>query len=227
MQTVKSEELDAETAAHYLTLYVGEADWRYHLGQLWNRLSKKQYTEDERRQLMRKIIACATLLPVYDHTKIPELPENLIYWVSSYNQFNEKDWYSLYREMLKRDAQIKQWRDECLSLGIVYPLEFSPVTRQAFNWLFGKAEESGAVNDDNKADMIRKYQNLVLAYGGNTICSLFIREDHRVKKIRNWRSAYFFERAIHEVYTVDQLIKIKKAELAKTNAKLVKKIRQD
>jgi hypothetical protein len=219
-------ELDKTVAAKYLSLYVGDTNWEYHIGLIWNRLSKK-HSPDEARAIMRKTIACAVLLPMYDHTKIPELPENLLYWVPSYSQYEEKDWFFLLKETITKDEQIDRWRNEALSLGIVYPLDYSPVTRQAFKWLYGKAEEAGVITAENKEDITRRFQNLVIAYGGNIICSIFLKHDHKLKKILNWRTGYFFEKIIFEVYTVEQVIKIKKAELAKTNPKLVKKIREE
>jgi hypothetical protein len=45
-----------------------------------------------------------------------------------------------------------------------------------------------------------------------------------VDKVFNWRSGYFFEKQIHKVYSVEQIKKIKLAELAKTSNKYIKTI---
>ena len=223
----KTDTLDVDTEVKYLNLYVGQADWQHHIAQLWGRLSSKQYSPEDRKAMMRKILSCAILLPSYDKTKVPEVPENLLYWVSSYTQFNERDWFSLLQDVIERDTEIEKWRNQSLSLGVVHPIEYSPVTRQAFNWLYSEADHAGVITPDNKQDMERRYKNLVLAYGGNVICSIFIKEKHRLKKVLNWRTGYFFERIIFETYTAEQVLKIKKAELSKTNQSLVKQLRSD
>lgn len=225
LEKIQNDVLDPDTAARYLNLYVGDADWLYHMSQMWTRLSKK-YSVDEAKQQMKKIIACAVLLPAHDKTKVPELPENLLYWCSSYSQFGERDWFDQLKQVISKDLQIEEWRNQCLALGIVYPLEYSPVTRQAFKWLYGKAEEAGEVTEEDKETIIRRFQNLVFAYGGNVICYIFLKHEAQVRKILNWRTGYFFERAIFDVYTIDQVLKIKKAELNKTNTKLVKSIQK-
>lgn len=225
LQKIQNDILDPDTAARYLNLYVGDADWMSHMGQLWNRLNKK-YSEDQAKQLMKKTIACTTLLPAYDKTKIPETPENLLHWCSSYFQFNERDWFEELKQVISKDIQIEGWRNQCLALGIVYPLEYSPVTRQAFKWLYGKADEAGVITEENKETVVRRFQNLVFAYGGNVVCYVFLKHEGHIRKILNWRTGYFFERAIFDVYTIDQVMKIKAAELKKTNAKLVKSIQK-
>jgi hypothetical protein len=227
IKTATSDSLDAKVAEKYLNLYVGDVDWAHHIAQVWGRLSKK-HQPAEAGAIMKKTLACTILLPLYDRTKIPELPENLLYWVPSYTQFNERDWFALLKETMTHDLEIDNWRNQALSLGIIYPLDYSPVTRQAFKRLYDKAQEAGVINEANKADIVRRFQNLVIAYGGNVICSLFTdKHNYRLKKVLNWRTGYFFEKIIYEVYTIEQVLKIKKAELAKTNPKLVKQIRQD
>jgi len=217
--------LSIQDSTKYLNLYVGESDWEKHLKILYGRLLKK-HGAAEAKELMRKTIACTILLPTHDKSKIPTPVENLLFWTPTYTQFNERDWVLELQEVIEADKDIEGWRNQCLSLGVVHPLEYSPVTREAFNRLFTKAEEAGAVNDSNKKDMIRRFQNLVLAYGGNVICYMFVKEDYKInRKILNWRSNYFFEKLIFDTYTPEQVFKIKKQELAKTNPKLVKSVR--
>lgn len=216
--------LSKEDAIKYLNLYVGDSDWARHIDALWGRLAKK-YGDEEARSLLKKTIACAILLPVYDRTKIPELPENLLFWCPSYQQFSEKDWFSLLLDVIEEDRKIESWRLECQRLGVVHPIVYAPWSRQAYNWLYSAAENSNQVTDENRDQLEKRFERLVLTYGGLVICHIFQKEEFKVKKkVLNWRTGYFFERLIFDIYSIDQVIKIKKQELAKTNPTLVKKI---
>jgi hypothetical protein len=101
-------------------------------------------------------------------------------------------------------------------------VEYVPMTRQALNWLMERVEDSPA-----KEATKTKMQNLVFAYGGATICNIFLKPEYQTKinKIPNWRTGYFFERLIYEVYKPEQMLRIKEHELNKVDSKLVKKIR--
>lgn len=220
----KNQTLSKDTAIKYLNLYIGESDWGRHIDALWTRLAKK-HNESDARAILRKTIACATLLPIYDRTKIPDNPENLLFWCPSYQQFSEKDWFSLLLEVIAEDEKIEGWRLECQRLGVIYPIVYAPWPRQAYNWLYKAAEESGQLNDDNRELIEKRFERLVLTYGGLVVCHIFQKEEHKIKKkILNWRTGYFFEKLIFDIYTIDQVLKIKKQELAKTNPTLVKKI---
>lgn len=219
--------LTPDEAERYLRIYLGEAEWKSHLATLFTRL-KKQYGENQARVMGRKMIAFAILLPTFDRSKVTDPPENLLFAGFKYTQFNEKDWTQLLQVEIEKDKEIELNRNKCLSLGIIYPIEYSPITRQAFNWLYGKAEDAGIITAANKKEMIRRFQNLVVAYGGSVICSLFLKEDWKInKKVLNWRSNYFFEKLLYETYTPEQIFKIKKQELSKTNSRLVKSVRTD
>lgn len=218
--------ISMDDAERYLNLYVGECEsgWKYHIGDTYSKFLKKSNAEDSK-ALMRKVIACSILLPTYDKSVIKTPVQNLLHWCHTWSQFNERDWVELLRIEIEKDKEIEGWRNQCLSLGVVHPIEYSPVTREAFNRLFGKAQDAGVITKENKADMVRRFQNLVLAYGGNVICYLFMKEEYKInKKVLNWRSNYFFEKLIFDTYTPEQVFKIKKQELAKTNPKLVKSV---
>ncbi len=220
----QSREITKENAVKYLSLYVGESDWAKHIDALWSRLTKKN-SEEQAKVLLKKTIACAVLLPVYDKTKIPDNPENLLFWCPSYQQFDDQDWTEKLLEVIERDLEIESWRLQCQRLGVIYPIVYAPWPRQAFNWLFKAAEESGQVNDDNREVIEKRFERLVLTYGGLVICHIFQKEESKIKKkVLNWRTGYFFERLIFEIYSVDQVVKIKKQELLKTNKTLVKQI---
>jgi hypothetical protein len=53
---------------------------------------------------------------------------------------------------------------------------------------------------------------------------MFVKHKNNISKVFNWRSGYFFEKEIHKVYKIDEIIKIKNTELQKLNQKYVKKI---
>jgi len=210
----------------YLKLYVAEIDWERHRNILANRyVARNHMPKDEAVEKLRKVIACTTLLPVYDKQKIPDPPENLFYQCASFHQFEERDWYGLLHETYLKDQKISRWRNQCKSMGIVDPIDYSPITRQAFNWLFGSALDAGDITDANKQRIEQSFKRLIYAYGGASICSVYQKHAPLVKKtVINWRSNYFFEKTMFEVYSIDQLVKIKRQELKKTNPRLIKKI---
>lgn len=221
---LEKQTITKEMAVKYLSLYVGDADWSKHIDTLWSRLLRK-HDESQAKVLLKKTIACATMLPVYDRTKIPDNPENLLFWCPTYQQFNEKDWTEIFLEIVSKDEQIEGWRLECQRLGVVYPIVYAPWPRQAFNWLFKAAEESRQVTEENREQVEKRFERLVLTYGGLVICHIFQKEEYKIKKkVLNWRTGYFFERLIFDIYTIDQVLKIKKQELLKTNKTLVKQI---
>jgi hypothetical protein len=221
---LEKQTITKDIAVKYLSLYVGDADWSKHIDTLWARLARK-HGEAQAKVLLKKTIACATMLPVYDRTKIPDNPENLLFWCPTYQQFNEKDWTEIFLEIVNKDEQIEGWRLECQRLGVVYPIVYAPWPRQAFNWLFKAAEESHQVTEENREQVEKRFERLVLTYGGLVICHIFQKEEYKIKKkVLNWRTGYFFERLIFDIYTIDQVLKIKKQELLKTNKTLVKQI---
>mgnify|MGYP006921279549 CR=1 FL=1 len=211
----------------YLNIYVAEIDWERHRKVLFKRWTRSQLSEEEAIYRLRKVIACTVLLPYLDKHKVPDPPENLLYQCFSFHQFEERDWYEELHKIVEEDKQIMKWRNQCQSLGIIDPIDYSPITRQAFNWLFSEAERSGVVTPENKQRIEQSFKRLVYAYGGAVVCSIFQKHANQIsKKVPNWRTNYFFERLIFEVYSVDQVVKIKRQELKKTNPKLVKQIKK-
>lgn len=218
-------EIDQQDFKDYLDIYVGKADWDTHFKTLWTRGVKGD------REKFTQAVCCAILLPSVDRsTHIdPQIPENLLLKVPYFQQLGQRNWRELFENVLEQDEQIKKWRMESLGLGVIEPIEFAPNTRQAFNWLFIRAEETGAVTPETKADIKQRFTNLVLAYGGAVICNIFTRHEKELKKVVNWRTGYFFERVIFEVsggvYSPEQVMKIKKKELDETNERLVRRLR--
>jgi hypothetical protein len=221
---VEEGRLPLEVAISYLNIYVGVADWPRHIAQVHSAISKKERDPGPK---MRQVISCAILLPAADKSTYidSEHPENLLLKMPWYHQLSQRDWFELLQKTIKHDQEIKKWRMKAWSLGVIDPLEFVPNTRQAFNWLYMKAEETGDITPETKEEITKRFRNLVHAYGGAVICGIFTRHEDVLKKIVNWRSGYFFERAIFDVYTDEQVMKIKKRELESASEKLVKKIR--
>ena len=209
--------LSLPLAEHYLNIYVGHSSWEDHIKKLYAKIDRDPL-------LLRKMVACAVVLTAQEKL-VADPPHRLLFGIRSFDQFNEKDWVKELQAIVERDQKIERCRMQAFSLGIIDPIDFAPNTRQAFNWLYLKAEESGVVAPENKEDIVRRFKNLVLAYGGAVICNIFTRHDDELKKVTNWRSGYFFERIIYDVYQPEQIFKIKKRELEQTSEKLVKKIR--
>lgn len=221
---ITEDTLSVELADMYLKIYVADIDWKPHISKLWSNTSNKIANADDAKAHMKKAIASTTLVSCYDKSIIPDPPENLLFWLPTWRQFNEKDWIALYKKVISEDIQIRKNRKKMLAIGIIDPIDYVPMTRQAFNWIYTKAEESNTINSSNKEDLIKKFQNLIRIYGGATICNLFLKHENNVSKVINWRSGYFIEREIYKAYTLDQLLKIKQLEISKIDSKYVKKI---
>lgn len=211
-------------AEKLLSIYVADIDWWPQVIRLHNQLSRKN-DPARAKDLVRQAVAFTILFPAYDRsTRIDkEHPENTLFWGLKYDQFNDKDWFKELQKVIKRDQEITEHRRQALSLGIIDPIDYQPYTRQAFKWLCGEAEDAGV---ELTPELKNKFRQIVMAYGGAVVSYIF--ENHRpvVKKVTNWRSGYFFERAIFDVYSLEQVLKIKKAELDKTNSKWIKRIKK-
>lgn len=217
-EQVANGELPMSVAVKYLHVYLGEpteGDWQKHILRVWSRAKEDGPT-------MRNMIAHALLVRTADKSiDIGDTPENFLLKSTYFRQLNDQDWFAMFQKVVSEDANITKSRAEIQSLGVIDPIEFQPYTRQAYNWLCDKAEERG----DTTADSARVLKNLVYAYGGAIICTVFTNHAERLPKIYNWRTGYFFERELYKVYTLDQMVKIKKQELNKTNKDLVKRVR--
>jgi hypothetical protein len=223
-KVVKEDTIPFEVAEKYLNLFLGKSDWDNHLKRLWTISASKNSTEEQRKNFVKKAISCAIMLPLLEGTTIPSPPDKLLFWCTAWTQFNEKDWFKLFQENIEEDIRITKDRNAIIMLGVVDPIDVSPLTRQAFNWLYNRAKEVSDLNEDNTKELEAKFFNLVKAYGGAVICNMFVKHKNNISKVFNWRSGYFFEKEIHKVYKIDEIIKIKNTELQKLNQKYVKKI---
>ena len=125
-------------------------------------------------------------------------------------------------KVIEEDKQIEKVRNFCLNLGVVNPLEYSPTTRQALNWL----KDRRPANDTSTST--QKLKSLVYAYGGNVVCGVFEKDKElfKIKRLPDHDLTYFFERLIFQFYSAEKVVKIKKLELDKTSPKLVVKLKK-
>jgi hypothetical protein len=215
--------LSIELAEKYLTLYLGEADWSEKISQLWA-VQSKRHGEEKAKEIVKKSIACACLSPIINKTNIPDENHVLIFWVSGWPQFHERDWFSMLKDVVKSDLEIEKNRSLIMQLGIFEQIDIPPLTRQAYNWLYEKLDEEKFSSQDQKEKCVTKMKNLVRIYGGAVICNVFTNYSSQIEKVLNWKSGYFIEKEIYKVYSLDQIIKIKNAEMQKTNSNYIRKI---
>ncbi|HJS83568.1 MAG TPA: hypothetical protein VJ742_12115 [Nitrososphaera sp.] len=211
-------------AEKYLSLYLGAADWETEKIKIYNQLLKRYGNDrDTAGHRMKEVIACAVLLPIIDRgTKHLERegPEQLFEKVIFYSQFHDRDWVALLKEVVKRDIQINHWRTELVAQGVIDPIDHSPVTRQAYKWLCEQAETTNELTSEAKV----RFRKIVAIYGGVVISNIFTKHPEAIKKVFSWRHGYFFERLIFNIYSLEQLAKIKRGELEKTNSRLIHKV---
>lgn len=223
-QFVVNNSLTVELADKYLKLYLGESDWPEKLAQLWS-VQKKKIGEDKAKEFIKKSVACACLSPIVNKSAIPEEKHVLLFWVSGWPQFNERDWLSLFKDTIKTDIQIEKNRVLIFREGIFDHIDIPPLTRQAYNWLYERLDKESFSSQDKKEEAVTKMKNLIKIYGGAVVCNLFTNYSSNVEKVLNWRSGYFVEKEIHKIYSTEQIIKIKKTEIQKTNSNYVKIIK--
>jgi hypothetical protein len=225
---VQDRTLPMSVAEKYLKLYVADIDWQSHIAILWKNALTKFKDQDLAKEHIKKAVACATILPFLEKTPIPDPPSNLLFWCTGWRQFHENDWFDLLVDIMKEDIEISLNRNKIIEVGVIDPIDVSPITRQAYNWLYDKASDTYIVQNNLSNDQINdiklKFTNLVRAYGGAIICNMFVNHKMNIDKVTNWRSGYFFEKQIYKVYSLDKIIKIKTAEINKTNQKYIKKV---
>jgi len=222
-QLVNNGSLSIEVADKYLTLYLGESNWPEKISQLWT-VQSKRHGEEKAKEIVKKCIACACLSPVINKTTIPEENHVLIFWVAGWPQFNERDWFSMFKEVVKSDIEIEKNRTIVMQSGIFEHIDIPPLTRQAYNWLYERLDSEKFTSQEQKEKSVTKMKNLVRIYGGAVICNAFTSYSSNIDKVLNWRSGYFIEKEIYKIYSIDQIIKIKKAEIQKTNSNYIRKV---
>lgn len=215
--------LTRPVAQKLLNIYVCETDWWPHVGRLHHQLSRK-FGKDEASEMVKESVAFTILLPAEDRTvKIDyDNPENNLFKWRSFHQFEAKNWFEELKGVIRQDAEIVKYRKQALSLGVIDPIEYQPYCRQAFRWMCDHAEEDEA---NLTQERLKQFRGLVMAYGGAVISNIFEKHMAEVKKVTNWRTPYFMERLIFDIYDIDKVMKIKSTELERTNKKLVKQIK--
>lgn len=219
----KQDTLSVADAKEYLGLYLGPADWDAAIKRLYMQV-KKKYTPSEVSRAMRDIMSCAILLPKDEAIKVPTDPTKVLFWASSPSNLTMKNWFEALQNEMAYDKELRDNRHVVATLGVIARIDYSPITRQAFNWIWAKGQAMGHITDANRYEVERKFKNLVSIYGGQVICNLFEKDSRTnpvLDKVVNWRSGYFVERLIYDVYSLDSVMKIKKLELEKTNKDLI------
>ncbi len=212
-------------ADKYLWIYAADIDWAPVVDELKQRYSTEEW-------MHRFAFTC--LLPTYDKYSLRNVTDfsSFPFYCHKWAQYDARDWLAEMRKVKASDIEIVKIRNKCLDLGVISPIHYNPTTRQAFNWLYELADKSGDLDETNRADVKKKLENLVHAYGGQIITNVFNKPEYgiKIRDFPNWRSGYFFERLIHEVYPKSEdLITIKSHELSRLiNAKsnLVRTIRK-
>lgn len=217
--------LSFDVAEKYLTIYLGEADWKEKIGQLWTVQKRRLGDEQKAKDFIKKSVACACLSPIINKSSIPDEKHVLLFWVGGWPQFNERDWFDLLKSIAKKDLEIEKNRKIVLQSGIFNQIDVSPLTRQAFNWIYERTDKESFSTEEKKQQALEKVKNLVKIYGGAIICNVFTSYPMNIEKVLNWRSGYFIEKEIYKVYSLEQILKIKKAELNKTNPKYITNIK--
>lgn len=223
-KVINEDTIPLDVAEKYLTIFLGPTDWKKNINKLWEISSSKSKDIDSRKYFVKKGISCAILLPYTEKSQVPSPPENLLFWCTAWVQFNERDWFDLFKKVVNEDIEIIKKRNKAIVLGVLDPINISPLSRQAFNWLFQKAKENENLENIDTKDLILKLENIVKSYGGAVVCNMFVNHKKNINNIFSWRSGYFFEREIHKVYSIEDIIKIKSAEIEKTNPKYIKKV---
>jgi len=219
---IEQNTLPVDIAEKYLNLYVGDCDWVKHINKLWINLENKNKNTSVSKEEIKKVISCTALLPTVEKITIPDPVHQILFWCTSWSQLHDRDWFTLLKEVIKKDILIQQNRKALLSIGVIDPIDYSPLTRQGFNWLYTEAENSGIINSENKKFIENKLQNMVRIYGGAVVSNVFTNYKSNVQKVHNWKTGYFFEREIYNIYNLDQISKIKTLEIQKLNPKYVK-----
>lgn len=225
-QVVDDSVLPAAVAQEYLSIYLAPADWISQLQSMWERTRRTGMSDEECRNDIRNSVAFVALLPTHrrDVDIDRQNPESLFHRASRWRECRERDWFSDLQKVIRRDLDILGWRGRLAALGHVDPLQYAPYCRQAYNWLYERANQDKWVTPDTKAEVVEWCENLVHLYGGVCISNIFLRHEDVVDRVVNWRTGYHFERRIFEIYTLEQAEKIKTAELQKTNPTLVKSL---
>ena len=100
ISVVKDNILPIEVAEKYLNIYIGEADWKTHIAKLWTNFENKNKNTEISKEDIKKAVSCTMLLPTMEKTNIPDPVHLMLFWCPTWNQYKEKDWFSLFKDCL-------------------------------------------------------------------------------------------------------------------------------
>lgn len=214
--------LYGDFANQLLSIYVMDHDWSAAINRL-HAQHKRNNREDVARELTREALAFTILLPTLDPTiriDADNPDNNLFYWQHFHQKQSEESWFKKLQSVIAGDMKNFAIRKELIALGVVDPLEFQPLSRQAYKWLCESAESQG---EELTARSRSQFRNFVMAYGGSIVSRVFDQKPYEVRRIPNWRSPYFIEQLTHRSFRdKNEMIRIKKTELDKTNSKWIR-----
>lgn len=217
VQFVDQGRIGKQLAAQYLLQSYGDRDWVAAIEELGERLNKNSQSKTG-----QQTIAFAVHLPLIQKTFKPnEEGTDILFRCRYFRQFDQKDWSAELQKIAQKDLEIYHQRQDVLAGGIITTPQYQPYTRQAYNWLCQMAEDTGAINEDNRIKVHDRHKKFVQVYGGSIINSIFSNYSRQLDKVVNWATPYFFERLIYQNYDHESIIKIKQAEFSKTSDALI------
>jgi len=184
-KAIEQKTLPIEIADKYLKLYVANINWEPHISDLWNISVKKFSNQELAKEHVKKAISCTILLPFKDGTEIPDQASKLLFWCTAWKQFNKEDWFNIFLNILKEDIDISSKRNILLNLGILDPIDISPIARQAFNWLYDQFLNNCDTENDDTEDIKNKFTNLYDYLLLLLLCNIFINHKFNIGKIFN------------------------------------------
>lgn len=219
---VEDDVLLGNVAEKLLSLYVYPLDnWADHALKLRNTLQSKTGNEKWANETTKRSIAFTILLPVIEpgFKLNPDSPQRLLFGCSKFSNFKEGDWFGELKKVVAQDHLISKRREEIIKIGYIDPIDYHPHSRQAYRWLLEESEKEGSLTPEVRT----KFRRLVMAYGGMLLNYVFAKYPKKIEDIPNWRTGYFVERLVHDVFEYDQIVKMKQLELDKSNPKWVKR----
>jgi len=115
-EVVENGSVSIEVMQKYLSLYIADIDWTPHVSQLWGNAIRKLKDPEQAKSHVKRAVACATILPLVQKVSIPEMPSNLLFWCTGWKQFNESDWFDIFRGIVKEDLDIIEKRNKFIRL---------------------------------------------------------------------------------------------------------------
>lgn len=221
--------LDVQAACKLLHIYIAPCNWREHINELYVR-QLRRHDKEKAAQLVKEIVSFVILLPTIERGMriSQDSPQRLLFGYRSFSTFDKHDsWFEELKKIVREDQAISKARKQVIDLGIFHPmgLEFQPLTHQSYRWLIEKARADKDSELATKDDL--HFRRLVSIYGGQILTYMFTKHGKQLNKyVVNWRTRYFVEKAIHDVYSLEQILTIKAAEISKSNKDLIQRVKQ-